>query len=296
MTWLLLLACNSGVTEDSEVDPDRLIRVYGDGFSTFGAWCAERADHTLSCFGTADLLQDGPGDLQWSDVDPLCGCGLDLGGDPVCWLENAAVSQLPSGPYSRLVCSADWAWAIRADTGEFVVHASDMGTVNMEVGAKVRDVLTENIVGTGQPNCYLTFEEGLIVCEDHRDPETEFILPEGSFDSLTNVAGIACGLRSDGSTACFRSAGGTFPGDLPEWPKLKELGWGLGLTLEHELIELTFDAWSEEYSLPLGGLYQSYFTPQGGFDMGIPMDDPYVVDCLDEAVEEMDIPPPGWEQ
>ena len=294
MTWLLLLACNRGEIGDSAIDPDRLVKLYGDVGVRDALWCAERADQTLTCFGTAELVEKGPGDQQWSYVDLECGCGLDLGGDPVCWKEGRAVDQLPAGPFSKLSCDGDWAWGIRADTGEFVVVAADMDSVGMEVGALVRDVLKNNISGQGQPNCYLTHSEGLINCIDFYNPETEFVLPEGEFESFVSVAGVECGLREDGSVGCFNRSGGEILGEHPDWPLLKETGWGVGLTVEHELVELTRQSWYEEYGLPLGGLYQSYFALDNEFHLGIPMDDPYVVDCLPEAVEEMEVMPPGW--
>ncbi len=251
----------------------------------------------MSCFGAEKWIQEGPGDRLWSDIDPGCGCGLDLGGDPACWIDNPAVNQLPPGPYAELACSVDWAWAIRADDGEFVVQVLDKpDQINMEVGARVRDVLQHEL-RYGDPYCFLTYEEGQVICDDPRYPDTEFVLPEGEFETLQEVAGMGCAFRADGTAECFRIQGGSFPGEVPAWPALKEASDGMGLTLDGELIELLPGEWSEQYSLELGGLYVSHVSVWGGrqYEMGIPLEDPYMVDCRPDAIEEMDVVPPGWE-
>ncbi|MFT5586863.1 MAG: hypothetical protein ACI9VR_004466 [Cognaticolwellia sp.] len=304
MFWMLL-ACNANRgadTDVAEIESQSFVKLYGGDTDGFGpGWCAQRGNGTLNCFGRTDVLAGLDQDVAWLDLDLSCGCGLDLGGFPVCYQgENSAVGQLPPGPFSRLGCDdrGEMAWAVVAETGLFVT-VDPRGAFALESGSAKMTELTDPFL---VDMCYLEFGSGEVVCATGYSG-SQYYLPEGEFHSLSlHDIGVynACAIRGDSSVACFAIGGELNPDRDPNGtlPALRSMTKNLGLTVDHELIEVFWDSLEHEERLPLGGRYVDYLSDSRiAWDVGIPFDDPNRVDMVPQALEApfMEVLPPGWE-
>lgn len=216
------IRCTDGLA-DERTEPG-LHRLSG-GADGIGGFCAIDADDSLVCWDSYETPPNG----RFRDVAPGGPCALSMDGDIVCWGIADPDSTPSDADFTALAATIDKGCAVRPDE-----RASCWASVDLGLAQVPRDPLTA-VALTSNTACGLT-EDHDVECWGYDAPEVNTAFQtvaasSGTFGGVTtdgavrfwgenagtmatNVPGgtwralafddeVACGIRDDGTVACW---------------------------------------------------------------------------------------------
>ncbi len=201
--------------------------------SSTDAFCAIRADHTVACFdppgSTSGLLAYAPqGKLLDLVLSRGFFCGIDEDGAALCdWSASFAsdLSVPPGETFTALSAGYHFACGIRAEDGsvqcwgdegaEPCVLGPAAGQLAAPPGRFVaissRSYSSCAVEENGAVQCWGAGEAGddpAASCGDILHNYGQSVPPEGSFQTVSVASFHSCGVRTDGSLACWGAGTG----------------------------------------------------------------------------------------
>ena len=160
----------------------------------FGAACGLRTDRTLACWGLADHgITDSPeGAFLDVDLGPIQACAIRVDRTLICWGWNASgAADAPEGAFTSLSCGG-----VSCALSEAGIEHCWGGAGKSFIGRHAR------MVNVGDFGTCIINDEKELECEgSHLTPPPA--LPRGPFEQIDLGDEHGCGVRTDGSIACW---------------------------------------------------------------------------------------------
>ena len=159
--------------------------------------CAIRTDGTLACWGrnTAGETSPAPGYYKQVEVGGYHACALDENGVPKCWGNNNSgqVEPSPPGPFQQLALGQQHNCGLKVDGTVECWGSNEYGQTDIPA-----DTTFSSIVAGAFSTCGIK-TDGVAICWGYTNKSYGYLT---QIDFAVQVVGNLCGLKVDNTVSC----------------------------------------------------------------------------------------------